>query len=130
MGNKESSIENVIQRSFGICLNVKQYIDTNSFNEKYRIGGIIGTGQFAEVYYCNEKSTNNSYAMKIIYSTDEIPISRIVEEVEIMKLLRDHPNIVSIVDSNIGHINEDKYEVKMVLELCKGGDLYQYILSN
>lgn len=130
MGNNSSTIENVIQQSFGVCLNVKQYINNNNFNERYRIGGIIGTGQFAEVFYCHEKTTNEPYAMKVIYSTDEVPINRIIEEVEIMKLLRDHPNIVSIIDSKVEHIDEEKYEVRMVLELCKGGDLYQYVLAN
>ncbi|KAH7648402.1 calcium-dependent kinase 7 (CDPK)(CPK7) [Cryptosporidium bovis] len=130
MGNQDSSIENAINLGLGACLNVAQFINNDNFSETYKIGNIIGTGQFAEVYYCKERKSNNFYAMKIMYTSDEVPLERIIEEVEIMKILKDHPNIVEIIDSRIDKIDDNKYEVKMVLELCKGGDLYQYVLSN
>ncbi|OII72660.1 protein kinase domain-containing protein [Cryptosporidium andersoni] len=130
MGTQHSSIERIMDIGIGACLNVTHYINGISFSERYQIGGLVGTGQFAEVYLCKEYESGRSSAMKITYSSYEVPLEKILEEVEIMKILRNHPNIVRLIDYNVEHIDAEKYEVKMVLDLCTGGDLYQYVLSH
>ncbi|CAI5465857.1 unnamed protein product [Closterium sp. Yama58-4] len=45
-------------------------------------------------------------------------------EVEVMRLVKGHPNIVSLVDTY-----EDDTDVHMVMELCEGGELFDRIVA-
>ncbi|CAI5504814.1 unnamed protein product [Closterium sp. Naga37s-1] len=45
-------------------------------------------------------------------------------EVEVMRLLKGHPNIVSLVDTY-----EDDTDVHIVMELCEGGELFDRIVA-
>ena len=49
---------------------------------------------------------------------------RLHEEMEIMRLL-DHPNIVRLYETF-----EDEKHVYMVVEICKGGELFEYIVPS
>lgn len=45
-----------------------------------------------------------------------------VQEVELLNLVKDHPNIVSLIDACL---DEGSHRVWLILELCTGGTLLQ-----
>jgi serine/threonine protein kinase len=45
-----------------------------------------------------------------------------MDEWEVLRMLQDNPNVVDLID-----VYETDDEVQMVLEYCKGGELFDYI---
>jgi len=45
-------------------------------------------------------------------------------EIEILKIA-DHPNIIKIFE-----VTEDEEDLNIVMELCEGGELFEYIANN
>lgn len=87
----------------------------------------LGTGRNGDVRKCKHIATNDIRVVKIIPKADlplEIIESRAVfKEVEILKTV-DHPNLPRIYE-----FFEDEVNYYIVLELCKGGDLFDKILE-
>ncbi|KAG2963659.1 hypothetical protein PC118_g20775 [Phytophthora cactorum] len=65
------------------------------FNEKYRIGRVIGEGNFSIVKECTNRKTGERFAVKCINKAALNPKDRsnLVQEIEILKDLN-HPNII------------------------------------
>ena len=94
---------------------------------KYEVGGELGRGEFGVTYLCTEKSTNDKYACKSISKKKlrtAVDIEDVRREVEILKRLPDHPNIVFLKDTF-----EDENAVHIVMELCEGGELFDRIVA-
>ena len=94
---------------------------------KYELGREMGRGEFGVTYMCTEKSTNEKYACKSIAKKKlrtAVDIEDVRREVQIMKRLPKHPNIVSLKDTF-----EDENAVHIVMELCEGGELFDRIVS-
>ena len=94
----------------------------------YKIGRLIGQGTFGKVKECTHKKTSQKAAVKII-SKSSIASSqsfkeRVNREVEILKRLR-HENVVQLYE-----IIEDDSFVYVVMELCEGQALFEYIVEN
>lgn len=70
------------------------------------------------------KGSNLKRAIKIIEKSKVSNVKRFKLEVEIMMKL-DHPNILRLID----YFEDDK-NVYLVLELCSGGELFDWIISN
>ncbi|XP_021658434.2 calcium-dependent protein kinase 24-like [Hevea brasiliensis] len=99
----------------------------DKIREKYHFGKELGRGEFGVTYKCFEKETGNAYACKTISKAKlrtEIDIQDVRREVEIMKHLPKHPNIVSFKEAY-----EDKEGVYLVMELCEGGELFDRIVT-
>ncbi|KAJ9178592.1 hypothetical protein P3X46_010466 [Hevea brasiliensis] len=99
----------------------------NNIREKYQIGKELGRGEFGVTYKCYEKETWDAYACKTISKAKlktEIDIEDVRREVEIMRHLPKHPNIVSFKEAY-----EDKDAVYLVMELCEGGELFDRIVT-
>ncbi|KAF2300191.1 hypothetical protein GH714_010576 [Hevea brasiliensis] len=99
----------------------------DKIREKYHFGKELGRGEFGVTYKCFEKETGNAYACKTISKAKlrtEIDIQDVKREVEIMKHLPKHPNIVSFKEAY-----EDKEGVYLVMELCEGGELFDRIVT-
>ena len=63
----------------------------------YELHEILGTGAFGRVYRATQKSTDQTVAVKVLYSvTDSFR-----EEVKKLSLVSDHPNIVTLVDADL-----------------------------
>ncbi|CAI0450109.1 unnamed protein product [Linum tenue] len=93
----------------------------------YELGRELGRGEFGITYLATETSTNDKYACKSISKKKlrtAIDIEDVRREVEIMKHLPHHPNIVSIKDTY-----EDDSAVHIVMELCEGGELFDRIVA-
>ncbi|XP_063546045.1 serine/threonine-protein kinase CG17528 [Cydia strobilella] len=91
---------------------------------KYNIGDIVGEGNFAVVRICNNKTTGQKYALKVI---DKLKCKGkehyVAAEVRVMRKLC-HPRIVTLYDQF--HTPEWLF---LVLELVSGGDLFDNITA-
>uniref|UniRef100_A0AAY5E939 Serine/threonine-protein kinase DCLK2 n=1 Tax=Electrophorus electricus TaxID=8005 RepID=A0AAY5E939_ELEEL len=93
--------------------------------EKYKVGKVIGDGNFAVVKECVERATGQEYALKII---DKAKCSGkehlIANEVAILRRVR-HPSIILLIEEV-----DTPTELYLVMELIKGGDLFDAITSS
>ncbi|XP_012066379.1 calcium-dependent protein kinase 24 [Jatropha curcas] len=99
----------------------------NNVREKYRFGKELGRGEFGITYQCFEVETEKTYACKTISKAKlktEIDVEDVRREVEIMRHLPKHPNIVSFKEAY-----EDRDAVYLVMELCEGGELFDRIVT-
>nr|XP_015195615.1 PREDICTED: death-associated protein kinase 1 [Lepisosteus oculatus]XP_015195616.1 PREDICTED: death-associated protein kinase 1 [Lepisosteus oculatus]XP_015195617.1 PREDICTED: death-associated protein kinase 1 [Lepisosteus oculatus]XP_015195618.1 PREDICTED: death-associated protein kinase 1 [Lepisosteus oculatus] len=93
----------------------------------YEIGEELGSGQFAVVKKCREKSTGVEYAAKSIKkrrsksSRRGVTKEDIEREVSILKEIQ-HPNVITLHD-----VYENKTDVILILELVAGGELFDFL---
>ncbi|KAM7159316.1 death-associated protein kinase 2 isoform 13-T15 [Molossus nigricans] len=93
----------------------------------YDIGEELGSGQFAIVKKCREKSTGLEYAAKFIKKRQSRASRRGVcrEEIEReVSILRQvlHPNVITLHD-----VFENRTDVVLILELVSGGELFDFL---
>ncbi|XP_008058906.1 death-associated protein kinase 2 isoform X1 [Carlito syrichta] len=93
----------------------------------YDIGEELGSGQFAIVKKCREKSTGLEYAAKFIKKRQNRASRRGVSREEIereVSILRQvlHPNIITLHD-----VYENRTDVVLILELVSGGELFDFL---
>lgn len=93
-------------------------------SDRYRVGRMLGDGNFAVVRECVELSTGREYALKIINKSKCRGKEHMIQnEVAILRRVK-HPNIVLLIEE------VDTYsELYLVMELVKGGDLFDAITS-
>uniref|UniRef100_A0A4W3JQ04 Serine/threonine-protein kinase DCLK1 n=1 Tax=Callorhinchus milii TaxID=7868 RepID=A0A4W3JQ04_CALMI len=95
-----------------------------SIAERYKVGRTIGDGNFAIVKECIERSTNREYALKIINKSKCRGKEHMIQnEVSILRRVK-HPNIVLLIEEM-----DTPSELYLVMELVKGGDLFDAITS-
>uniref|UniRef100_A0A8C9TJ75 Serine/threonine-protein kinase DCLK2 n=1 Tax=Scleropages formosus TaxID=113540 RepID=A0A8C9TJ75_SCLFO len=93
--------------------------------DKYRVGKVIGDGNFAIVKECVERSTGKEYALKIIDKAKCVGKEHLIEnEVAVLRRVK-HPNIIMLVEEV-----DTPTELYLVMELVKGGDLFDAITSS
>ncbi|KAJ6852394.1 CDPK-related kinase 1-like [Iris pallida] len=100
------------------------------FFSKYELGEEVGRGHFG--YTCSAKAKKGDMkgeelAVKVIPKakmTTAIAIEDVRREVRILSSLTGHENLVQFYDAY-----EDEDNVYIVMELCKGGELLDRILS-
>ncbi|XP_073432351.1 serine/threonine-protein kinase DCLK2 isoform X1 [Dendrobates tinctorius] len=106
-------------------LNGNGYLDASIILEKYKIGKVIGDGNFAVVKECVERSTGKEYALKIIDKAKCCGKEHLIEnEVSILRQVK-HPNIIMLIEEM-----DTTTELYLVMELVKGGDLFDAITSS
>ena len=93
----------------------------------YLLGEALGEGAFAKVRLATHIHIKEKCAIKIvdkrlIEGTKDI--QRLKKEIKILKSIR-HKNIIQLFD-----IMESKTNLYFVLEYCKGGELFDYIVKN
>uniref|UniRef100_A0A8C5EEI6 Serine/threonine-protein kinase DCLK2 n=1 Tax=Gouania willdenowi TaxID=441366 RepID=A0A8C5EEI6_GOUWI len=97
----------------------------SSIAERYRVGRTLGDGNFAVVRECVERSTGRSYALKIINKDKCRGKEHMIQsEVSILRRVK-HPNIVLLIEEI-----DTPTELFLVMELVKGGDLFDAITSS
>ncbi|GAU43638.1 hypothetical protein TSUD_24070 [Trifolium subterraneum] len=87
---------------------------------RYELGGELGRGEFGITYLCKDRQTGEELACKSISKNKlrtAIDIEDLRRQVEIMRHLPKHPNVVSLK-----YTYEDEDDVHLVMELCQGGD--------
>lgn len=94
---------------------------------QYDLGRELGRGEFGITYLCTEASSGEKFACKSISKKKlrtAVDIEDVRREVEIMRHLPPHPNIVTLKDTY-----EDEEAVHIVMELCEGGELFDRIVA-
>ena len=92
----------------------------------YILGEKLGEGAFAKVRLATQIHIKEKCAVKILEKKlleSSRDIQRLKKEIKILKKLR-HKNIVQLYD-----IMESKHNLYFVMEYCKNGELFDYIVS-
>nr|XP_061811876.1 serine/threonine-protein kinase DCLK1-like isoform X2 [Nerophis lumbriciformis] len=96
-----------------------------SIAERYKVGRTLGSGNFAVVRECVERSTGREFALKIISKEKCRGKEHMIQsEVSILRRVK-HPNIVLLIEEM-----DTGNEIHLVMELVKGGDLFDAITSS
>uniref|UniRef100_A0A8D2IY99 Serine/threonine-protein kinase DCLK2 n=1 Tax=Varanus komodoensis TaxID=61221 RepID=A0A8D2IY99_VARKO len=112
-------------RGLKVCVNGNKCSGTSSILEKYKVGKVIGDGNFAVVKECIERSTGKEFALKIIDKGKCCGKEHLIEnEVSILRRVK-HPNIIMLIEEM-----DTTMELYLVMELVKGGDLFDAITSS
>lgn len=100
---------------------------TFTVDPRFEPGKILGRGSFGVVCTAFDKVRNETIAIKRIrpFANDEWDARHTLREIRLMKLLRRHPNIISLYELSIF---EDKSELYMMMELMDC-DLHRIIQS-
>mmetsp|Transcript_23892 Transcript_23892/g.52686 ORF Transcript_23892/g.52686 Transcript_23892/m.52686 type:complete len:466 (-) Transcript_23892:88-1485(-) len=95
-----------------------------AFSQKYEVdANRLGSGKFSEVFKCWQRGNpQTKFALKVIKTNpgDHAGVTRIFEEINILKALGRHPAIMYLVDFD----DASTTRIRLVLELCEGGELY------
>lgn len=94
---------------------------------KWKVGDAIGEGGQSNVYKTRD-SNNKLFAIKIakIQGGDKKRIQRIKQEIELIKKLKDSPNVINIYDDNSRELDDgstDSQEVYYVMDYAPYGSL-------
>ena len=92
---------------------------------KYIIKRQISTGSFGTIYEVLSEDDNNVYALKELTNIDTVTKQRFEREIKVLSQL-DHPNIVKIIQWNIGGDPPNFYPY-YVMEYLSGGSLRQHM---
>lgn len=95
-------------------------LNPGAFQDEYQLGRELGRGTFSVCRLCEHRATRKQYAVKIISKAER----DCREEVEILLRYGNHPNIVTLYS-----VHEDFNYIYLVMELLKGGELLDRILS-
>jgi len=97
----------------------------NSLLEKYIILKKIGEGGYSKVFHAQCKKTKQDVAIKIIErrNLDSEESMYVQNEIQILSEL-DHPNVVKMIE-----FFETKDQIFIVMELMKGGELFDRIIE-
>ncbi|GAB2221584.1 hypothetical protein Drorol1_Dr00012769 [Drosera rotundifolia] len=99
----------------------------HDIGEKYELGRELGRGEFGITYLCTDTTNGELFACKKISKSKlktAVDVEDVRREVEIMRHLPPHPNLVSLKDTY-----EDDEAVHIVMELCEGGELFDRIVA-
>jgi len=104
-----------------------------NFDDLYDTGKELGRGTFGTTYLCTKRKESaeeaklHTYAVKVILKSSlqgDGDIEDVKREVKIMDVLKGKSHVVGLEGAF-----EDKKSVKLVLELCAGGELFERIIS-
>ncbi|KAF4654494.1 hypothetical protein FOZ61_008242 [Perkinsus olseni] len=119
----------------------RELVDADSsidFDSKYVIDdekGTVGRGRFGMVVACCLKSEQGFtdrqlFALKIVEvdhgGKDTGSVQRIQEEIRVLRLVRGHPYVITLRDVDDRGL-DSRPTVKLVFDLCEGGDLYERV---
>jgi serine/threonine-protein kinase Chk2 len=117
----------VTQFSPGFIFRYPRYRQGRSFAQQYTVMRRLGSGHFAQVYMCHERSTGDCYAVKKftkVPGTDERSKYEGLHQEVAMLMGISHPNILCLRET----FNEPE-AVYVVLELAPNGELFNLIVQ-
>ncbi|XP_061361998.1 calcium-dependent protein kinase 32-like isoform X1 [Gastrolobium bilobum] len=124
---KQKQRENQFEDGPGNKLVVLKKPTGREIGLRYELGRELGRGEFGITYLCMDRETKEQLACKSISKKklrSAVDIDDVRREVEIMRHIPKHPNIVTLKDTY-----EDDNDVHLVMELCEGGELFDRIVA-
>ncbi|GLI63264.1 hypothetical protein VaNZ11_006168 [Volvox africanus] len=97
---------------------------TTPIKSQYQFHGVVGRGQFGQVYCIRHVKQNQKFACKTLGKKkllSQLDADDIKREIEVMHHLSGHGLVVSL-----HHVFEDEKNVHLVMDLCQG-DLYELL---
>ncbi|KAL1122210.1 hypothetical protein AAG570_003615 [Ranatra chinensis] len=97
---------------------------------KLRVKRVIAEGGFAFVYVAQALDSGKEYALKRLLAADEEANQRIVQEINTLKKLAGHPNIIQFIAVAFVDKNQSGHgmaEYLLLTELCSGGSLVEVL---
>ncbi|CAL9749810.1 unnamed protein product [Musa acuminata subsp. burmannicoides] len=94
---------------------------------RYHLGEELGRGEFGVTRRCTDAATGEALACKSIAKQrlrSSVDVEDVRREVQIMRGLPEHPNVVRLRD-----VFEDHEAVHLVMEICEGGELFDQIVG-
>ncbi|CAD8146178.1 unnamed protein product [Paramecium pentaurelia] len=104
---------------------VRNSSKNKSFQEIYEFNKCdkLGQGSYGMVYKAVHRATGLSRAVKIIQKASVNQQERLNNELRTVELL-DHPHIIRVFETY-----EDMEYIYVVMEICKGGDIFDKVLE-
>lgn len=91
--------------------------------EVYEFGTKLGDGSFGTVLRAKHRATGALRAVKIIPKAKIRNMHRLEDEINLMRGT-DHPHIIKLYE-----VFHDKINIYLVLELCTGGELFDFVVD-
>ncbi|KAK0198735.1 hypothetical protein F5146DRAFT_1020811 [Armillaria mellea] len=101
-----------------------QNIAVNKYN--VQVERYLSQGGFAHVYLVRTATpvyNTTHHVLKRIAVPNEGMLSEVKQEVDVMRLLKGHPNIVHLIDAAWHRLPNGTYEVFILMEFCPGGGI-------
>ncbi|KZT27682.1 hypothetical protein NEOLEDRAFT_1176684 [Neolentinus lepideus HHB14362 ss-1] len=101
-----------------------QTISVNKYT--VQVERYLSQGGFAHVYLVRTAQpvfNTHHHVLKRIAVQNEAMLSEVKKEVDIMRILRGHPNIVYLIDAAWHRMPNGMYEVFILMEFCQGGGI-------
>ncbi|THH08480.1 hypothetical protein EW145_g2682 [Phellinidium pouzarii] len=101
-----------------------QMISVNKYN--VQVERFLSQGGFAHVYLVRTAEpvfNTTRHVLKRIAVSDEAMLNDVKKEVDIMRILRGHPNIVYLIDAAWHRMPNGMFEVFILMEFCSGGGI-------
>ncbi|KIM32268.1 hypothetical protein M408DRAFT_326890 [Serendipita vermifera MAFF 305830] len=86
----------------------------------------LSQGGFAHVYLVRTATPVNGttqHVLKRMLVADHMMLQDVKKEVDIMRILKGHPNIVNLIDSAWNRLQDGRFEVFILMEFCAGGGI-------
>ncbi|CAD8076644.1 unnamed protein product [Paramecium sonneborni] len=97
----------------------KKFQDIYEFNKNDK----LGQGSYGMVYRAIHRATGLARAVKIIHKASVKQKERLTNELRTVELL-DHPHVIRVFETY-----EDNENIYVVMEICKGGDIFDKVLE-
>ncbi|KAJ3789280.1 hypothetical protein GGU10DRAFT_305522 [Lentinula aff. detonsa] len=101
-----------------------QSISVNKYT--VQVERYLSQGGFAHVYLVRTATpvyNTTHHVLKRIAVANEAMLTDVKKEVDIMRLLKGHPNIVHLIDAAWHRMSNGLYEVFILMEFCPGGGI-------
>ncbi|KAK0481836.1 kinase-like domain-containing protein, partial [Armillaria novae-zelandiae] len=101
-----------------------QNIAVNKYN--VQVERYLSQGGFAHVYLVRTATpvyNTTHHVLKRIAVPNEGMLTEVKQEVDVMRLLKGHPNIVHLIDAAWHRLPNGTYEVFILMEFCPGGGI-------
>ncbi|KAG8865474.1 hypothetical protein FRC20_009803 [Serendipita sp. 405] len=86
----------------------------------------LSQGGFAHVYLVRSAAPVNGtihHVLKRMLVADHVMLQDVKKEVDIMRILKGHSNIVTLIDSAWNPLPDGRFEVFILMEFCAGGGI-------
>jgi len=108
-----------------LLVNKSAFVGSSADNiaDSYEFGTKLGDGSFGTVLRAKNRATGALRAVKLIPRGKVRNLQRLESEINLMKNT-DHPHIIKLFE-----VYHDKINIYLVMELCTGGELFDFIVS-